>query len=133
MQRDLRVPHAQRSKATTAHILRRTVLGCRRFLLRDSAYKYTSGASNTSAACIQARMSKVDTAEKVQLTGGGSRRLQSWSATTLRQVGGQRGARGAGGAGLHGSMPGESSINPNKRKGLRWARVVGLQHHVCLG
>ena len=59
---------------------------CRRFLVKEGVYPYSSGTTGVGQACNASRIDAVDEADRVQLTGGGFRQLQQWSAKTLREV-----------------------------------------------
>lgn len=59
---------------------------CRRFLVKEGVYPYGSGTTGVRQTCNASRINAVDEADRVQLTGGGFRQLQQWSAKTLREV-----------------------------------------------
>ncbi|PRW61301.1 deleted in malignant brain tumors 1 -like [Chlorella sorokiniana] len=58
----------------------------RQFLVKEALYPYTSGTSGKRKACNGTRLAAVEEADRVQLTGGGFRQLQQWSAQTLREA-----------------------------------------------
>ena len=59
---------------------------CRQFLVKEALYPYTSGSTNSSGTCNQARIASATADDRVQLTGSGYRQVQQWSATALREV-----------------------------------------------
>jgi len=54
--------------------------------VKEGVYPYTSGGTGKRQTCDAAKVSAVEEADRVQLTGGGFRQLQQWSARTLREV-----------------------------------------------
>lgn len=56
------------------------------FVAKEDFYPETSSATNTTGACNRARLSGLGAGDKVQLTGGGFRTLQQFSAAALREV-----------------------------------------------
>ena len=64
-------------------------------MTKEDLYPSTSYATGVAGACDRGRLERVDSADKVQLTGGGFQTLQQWSATALQQVRAGEAAAGA--------------------------------------